>query len=67
MKNVRQAEAVKAFIRMGGEERRGNGSHRIVKLNGYVLSIPHGILKVGLLKRLIKLSGKTEQEFMEIL
>lgn len=65
MKNVRQAEAVKAFVRMGGEQRRGKGNHRVVKMNGYVLSIPHGTLKVGLLKRLIKLSGKTEQEFTE--
>ena len=65
MKNVRQDEAVRAFVRLGGEERRGKGSHRIVKMNGYTLSVPHGILKVGLLRRLIKLSGKTEREFQE--
>ena len=65
MKNVRQAEAVKAFVRLGGEERSGKGSHRVVKINGYALSIPHGTLKIGLLKRLVKLSGKTEYEFQE--
>ena len=65
MKNVRQAEAVKAFVRLGGEERKGKGSHRVVKINGNVLSVPHGILKIGLLNRLIKLSGKTKKEFEE--
>ena len=65
MRNVRQAEAVTAFVRLGGEERKGKGSHRVVKINGYALSIPHGTLKIGLLKRLIKLSGKTEHEFQQ--
>ena len=49
---------------MGGEERRGKGSHRVVNLNGYNLSLPAGILKIGLLKRLIKLSGRSEREFL---
>ena len=65
LKNIRQEDAVKAFVRLGGEERRGKGSHRIVNMNGYNLSVPAGILKIGLLKRLIKLSGTTEGEFLE--
>ena len=50
---------------MGGEERRGKGSHRVVNLNGNNLAVPAGVLKIGLLKRLIELSGKTESEFLE--
>lgn len=67
LKNVRQEEAMKAFVRLGGEERRGKGSHRVVNLNGYNLSVPAGILKIGLLKRLISLSGTSEREFLEII
>ena len=55
---------MRALIRLGGEERMGKGSHIIVNLNGYNLSVPAGILKIGLLKRLIRLSGRTEQEFL---
>lgn len=58
---------MKAFVRLGGEERRGKGSHRVVNLNGYNLSVPAGILKIGLLKRLISLSGTSEREFLEII
>lgn len=56
---------MKAFVKLGGTKRRGKGSHRVVNLNGYNLSIPHGVLKVGLLKHLIKLSGVTEDKFLE--
>ena len=65
LRNIHQGEAVKALVRMGGEERRGKGSHRVVNLNGNNLSVPAGVLKIGLLKRLIELSGKTESEFLE--
>jgi len=37
----------------------------VVNMNGYNLSVPAGILKVGLLKRLINLSGRTESEFLD--
>ena len=65
LRNIRQKDATKALIRMGGEERTGKGSHRIVNLNGNNLSVPAGVLKTGLIKRLIKLSGRTEREFLE--
>lgn len=65
LRNIRQADAVRAFVRKGGKERRGKGSHRVVTMNGNNLSVPHGILKVGLLKTLIKRSGLTEQEFLD--
>jgi hypothetical protein len=64
LKNVRQNEAVRAFIRLGGIERQGKGSHKVVNLNGMNLSIPHGILKEGLLRRLIQLSGFTINQFL---
>ncbi len=65
LKNIRQREAVRAFVRLGGEERRGKGSHRIVNMNQANLSVPHGILKEGLLRNLIKIAGLTEEEFLE--
>ena len=65
--NIRQREAVRAFIRLGGVERRGKGSHLIVNLNQKNLSFPHGVLKEGLLRHLIKLSGFTEEEFLDAL
>ena len=64
LKNVRQREAVRAFIRLGGIERSGKGSHKVVNMNGVNLSIPHGVLKEGLLRRLIQLSGVTVEDFL---
>ena len=68
LRNVRQQEAIRAFCRLGGEEKprsRGRGSHRVVNLNGQNLVIPDGILKIGLLKNLIKISGVSEEDFLE--
>ena len=65
LRDIRQEQAVRAFCRLGGEPRKGKGSHMVVNLNGFNLSIPAGVLKVGLLKHLIKLSGITEEEFVE--
>ena len=64
LRNVRQREAVRAFVRLGGIERRGKGSHRVVNINRVNLSIPHGVLKEGLLRRLIELSGFTVEDFL---
>ncbi len=64
LRNVRQREAVQAFVSLGGIERRGKGSHRVVNINRVNLSIPHGVLKEGLLRRLIQLSGFTIEEFL---
>jgi predicted RNA binding protein YcfA (HicA-like mRNA interferase family) len=64
LRNVRQKEAVQAFIKLGGIERRGKGSHRVVNINQMNLSIPHGVLKEGLLRRLIQLSGFTVEDFL---
>lgn len=64
LRNVRQREAVQAFVRLGGIERPGKGSHRVVNINQVNLSIPHGVLKEGLLRRLIQVSGFTVEDFL---
>jgi predicted RNA binding protein YcfA (HicA-like mRNA interferase family) len=67
LRDIRQEEALRAFVRLGGVERRGKGSHRVVNLGGMNLSLPHGILKEGLLRHLIKAAGLTVEEFIEAL
>lgn len=64
LRNVRQGEAVRAFVRLGGLERAGKGSHRVINLNQMNLSIPYGVLKEGLLRHLIKISGITVEQFL---
>jgi len=65
LRNVHQGEAVRTFVRLGGIERQGKGSHKVVNINRMNLSVPHGVLKVGLLKHLIRISGFTEEEFLK--
>ncbi len=65
LRDIRQDQAVNAFVRLGGVERGGKGSHRVVNLNGRNLSVPHGILKIGLLTRLIALAGVSRGEFTD--
>ena len=67
LRNVRQEEAVRALVRLGGTERNGKGSHRVVNMNGRNLSVPHGILKVGLLNNLIRTAGLTPEQFQDAL
>ena len=64
LRNIRQREAVRAFVRLGGIERSGKGSHKVVNINNMNLSVPHGILKEGLLRRLIQLSGFSAKDFL---
>ena len=65
LRDIRQDQAIRAFVRLGGVERTGKGSHRVVNLNGRNLSVPHGILKIGLLTRLIALAGVSRGEFTD--
>ena len=67
LRDITQDQAVRAFCRLGGEERRGKGSHKVVNFGRWNLSIPHGILKVGLLRSLIRTAGVTEDEFLDAL
>jgi len=46
---------------------QAKGSHRVVNMNGMNLSIPYGILKEGLLRYLIKLSGASVEDFLRAL
>jgi len=65
-RDIRQHRAVAGFCRLGGIERTGKGSHRVVKMpNGANLAIPAGIVKVGLLKHLIKIAHLTEGQFLD--
>ena len=51
---------------MGGQERKGKGSHRVVKMpNGLNLAIPSGPLKVGLLHSLIRKAESSVEEFLK--
>ena len=68
LRNVKQAEAARAFVRLGGVERRTRKNYRMVTMpNGTLLSIPSGTLKVGLLRKLIRLAEVSVDEFEEAL
>ncbi len=67
-RNVRQREALRAFLRAGGIERKSNGGHRIIKMpNGHIVSLPTGILKTGLLEAEVRKSNLTMERFLELL
>ena len=54
LRNVRQGEAVRVFVALGGQERRTKKNYRMVTMPNGVLAIPSGTLKRGLLQRLIR-------------
>jgi predicted RNA binding protein YcfA (HicA-like mRNA interferase family) len=63
-------EAVRAFEQVGWEVKRRRGSHIILTKQGSwaSLSIPdHKELDRGLLRKLIRHSGLTVEEFIELL
>lgn len=63
-------DAVKAFARAGYEHVRTSGSHAILKKDGaaLVLSVPlHNELKTGTLRGLIRDSGMSTEEFINLL
>lgn len=64
------AEAVKAFERAGWQVLGQVGSHKVLVKEGnrVNLSVPqHKELGVGLLRKLIRLSGMTVDEFLSLL
>ena len=69
LRGIRGKNAFKAFLRAGGEEKKGKGDHKNVKMpNGMIITIPGpGELKIGLLKTAIKKAGLTEEEFISLL
>jgi hypothetical protein len=66
---VSQADAVKAFCKAGGVERRKTKrGHAIIKMpNGKIVSLPTGVLLIGLLKAQIKVAGMSDEEFDDLL
>lgn len=69
LRGIKGEEAVKAFVRAGGIQRKGKGDHVNVKMpNGQLITIPiRGELKIGLLKTAIRKAGLTEEEFSDLL
>ena len=66
LRDVRQDEAARIFVRFGGKERRTRKNYRMVAMpNGALLAIPSGTLKYGLLHRLIRRAGLTAGKFEE--
>ena len=64
LRDVRQSEAVRVFLALGGQERGSKKNHRMVTMpNGALLSIPSGTLKRGLLQRLIRDADLTVEQF----
>lgn len=68
-RGIKGKEAIKAFVKAGGIERKGKGDHVNVKMpNGQIVTIPGSKeLKIGLLKAVLKKAGLTEEEFLRLL
>ncbi len=69
LRGIKGKEAIKAFVKAGGIERKGKGDHVNIKMpNGQIITIPSSKeLKIGLLKAAIKKAGLTEEEFSMLL
>ena len=69
LRGIKGKEAIKAFVKAGGFERKGKGDHVNIKMpNGQIITIPSSKeLKIGLLKAAIKKAGLTEEEFSMLL
>jgi len=69
-RDLKQEEVIRALVRASGTAvvRRGKGSHRVVLMpNGKRLTVPAGVLKVGTLSDLVKESGLTMDQFVDLL
>ncbi len=68
-RNVKGKDAIKAFVRAGGIQRKGKGDHVNIKMpNGQIITLPNSkVLKIGLLKAAIKKAGLTDEEFLNLL
>ena len=69
LRGIKGKDAVKAFLRAGGELRPGKRDHINIKMpNGMIVTIPgSGELRIGLLQTAIKKSGISEERFLELL
>ena len=63
-RDVNGEQAVRALIRLGFQDLRQTGSHRIMRKEGRTVVIPmHRPIKPGTLKGLIEQAGVTVEEF----
>jgi len=69
LRGIKGKEAIKAFVKAGGIERKGKGDHVNIKMpNGQIITLPSSKeLKIGLLKAAIKKAGLTGEEFSMLL
>ena len=68
LRNVKQEDAAKAFVTLGGEDRQTKKNYRMIRMpNGELIELPTGVLKVGLLMKAIRRAGHTVDEFKEAL
>jgi predicted RNA binding protein YcfA (HicA-like mRNA interferase family) len=69
LRGIKGKEAIKAFVKAGGIEKRGKVDHVNVKMpNGQIVTIPSSKeLKIGLLRAALKKAGLTEEEFLRLL
>ena len=67
-RDVSSVQAAKALFKLGFEEMRQTGSHRILRRNGRTVVVPmHKPIKPGTLKGLIEQSGLTVEQFVHAL
>jgi len=63
-RDINGEEAVKALRRLGFEDMRQTGSHRVLRRGGRTVVVPmHRPIKPGTLKGLIEQAGITLEEF----
>jgi predicted RNA binding protein YcfA (HicA-like mRNA interferase family) len=69
LRGIKGEEAIRAFVKAGGEKKRGKGDHVNVKMpNGQIVTMPSSKeVKIGLLKAAIRKAGLTEEKFLELL
>ncbi len=67
-RDVSGIEAAKVLFRLGFEEMRQTGSHRILRKGGRTVVVPmHKPIKPGTLKGLIEQAGLTVEQFVQAL
>jgi len=69
LRGIKGKDAIKVFVKAGGELKSGKGNHINIKMpNGMIITIPNkGELKVGLLTSAIKKAGLSKEEFLNLL
>ncbi len=67
-RDVSGVQAAKVLFKLGFEEMRQTGSHRILRRDGRTVVVPmHKPIKPGTLKGLIEQSGMTVEQFVHAL